>query len=341
MRTTVIPINELSDSLKQDWLSIQASNYNLAGPCFHPELFIAVGKSLPDIYTAIIKKEGKVMAFLPFLRNSKDPFIAKPIPFCDYQTIISSHQQHWKLSKILKNAGLNTWELDALVDFDNLTINKKACKILQSPRADLRNGFEKYSRSLRHKKIENSGLLRKRKLLERRIGPINFIPDCVDPKVIYRMLDWKKDRFNLSTEWKKLATELLEFLLTFQNDSFSGNLSALYVGDELLSAVFCLRFKEILYYLVISFNPLFLKYSPGSLLISHLITELHTLQCKILDFGPGGEQYKLEFSNSTLPFLSGTYKLNSIKEQIKSINWLYQSISPAVRFTRKIITYKH
>lgn len=340
MRVTVIPIKELTDDLKESWLKIQASNYNLAGPCFHPDLFIAIGKSLPNIYVSIVREQSNIMGFLPFLKNINDPCIAEPIPFCDYQAIISSQHQHWKINKILKGAGLNTWKLEALVDFDNLAINKKTCKIMESPRVDLRNGFKVYSESLKEKRTVNNGILRKRRLIERRIGPLNFVPVCNDINVIYRMLDWKKDRFNRSPEWKRLATELLEFIFSLSKDSFSGVLSALYAGDELLSSTFCLKYKNILYYLVVSLNPLFLKYSPGTLLISDLITELNTLQCEVLDFGPGGEPYKLEFSNNSLPFIAGAFKRNSFKEKIKSINWLYQGIVPVVRLRRRIISHK-
>jgi CelD/BcsL family acetyltransferase involved in cellulose biosynthesis len=337
MRVQVIPIKELSENLKKGWLSIQASNQDLTGPCFHPELFVAVGKFNPQVYVTVLCDGKKSLGFLPFQKDQRLS-IAKPIDFCDYDAIIGSKDDRWDIDKILKQSGLKGWEFKALTDFNKISTNNIHLEKKDSPRVDLTYGYEKYLDYQKQKKISYSNLMYKMRLLERNIGPIHFVPICNDVAVLHLMLSWKKQRYNCPSDWIDLATNLLEYLYYFKNSSLSGVLSVLYAGDDIIAAVFNLRYQGILHYLMPSFNPIFSKYSPGSLMAYYLISELHAFQCNILDFAPGAyRQYKWDFANSSLPIIRGTFKVHSFKEEIKSVKWLYQSIRPVVRIARKAV----
>jgi CelD/BcsL family acetyltransferase involved in cellulose biosynthesis len=339
MRVDVIPIRELSDGMKQKWLDIQASNPNLAGPCFHPELFMAAGNTLSNIFVIVLYNNNGPVGLLPFAKH-QGLSVAKRIHLCQYEAIISSPSQFWNMNKILRKSGLEAWEFKYLADFGNIKSKRGWFEKIDSPRVDLTNGYEKYLDYQNHRKISYENLMYKRRLLERRIGSIRFVPTCNDVGILHRTLSWKADQFDCNSDWLKWTTGMLEYIYFLKNSSLSGVLSTLYAGDDLVAAIFSLRSQGIMYLSIISFNPSFSKYSPGLLLLYYLISELHTFQCRILDFGPGAEQkYKWDFSNSTFPVISGNFEVSSIKKKIKSINWLYQGLLPLVRSGRKIIAH--
>jgi len=338
MKVTVIPIRELSESLKQSWLNIQASNPNLSGPCFHPELFIEVGKITPNAYIGIMYSGNRLLGFLPF-RLDKTSAIAKPIEFCYYETIIGPQHQNWDIDNILSKSGLNGWEFVALADFKHIRSASSQVERIDIPRVDLSCGIEKYLTILKERKIELDGLMVKKRELERKIGPIRFVSICDDVKALHLLLPWKIIRFKRDLDWVKNGTELLERLFYLPRSGFSGLLSVLYVGDDILSSQFCLRYQGIMQAYVIAFNPAYSKYSPGMLLLYYLISELQTLHCKILDLGAGGEKYKKDLANNFFPVIKGGFKTVTLKDKIKSVDWLYQGLFPLVQI-KKIIETK-
>ncbi len=337
MQATVIPIRELSKSLKQSWLDIQASNPNLAGPCFHPELFITVGNFDPNIHAVILREGKDILGFLPFFKDQKQ-LLASSIEFCYYQAIIGPPKQCWDIEEIFKKSGIRIWQFKALVDFEYIRSKRGKFEKISTARVDLTSGFEKYQDTMKYKKISYGNLRRKQQLLKRNVGPIRFVPFCNDAGVLHQILDWKISQFNRDLTWAKSVREVSEKLFYLKNDSFSGIVSALYAGDELLAGIFNLRYQGIMQAFIISHNQIFSKYSPGLILSYYLINELHTFQCKILDWGEGKQNYKWDFANSSLPIIQGNFKMDSLKEQIKSVNWLYKGLRPFVQIERKIKT---
>lgn len=325
MRVKVIPIKELSEDLKQRWLEIQSSNPNLSGPCFHPELFVSVGKFCPDVYVSLLHNGKDLCGFFPF-RKDRGGLIAKAIEFCDYEAIISSPHQYWNVDEILKKSGLSGWQFNSIVDFKNLKITDGNYKIILSLRADLTGGFEKYQTSLKNGRIKDRELSRQLRVLQRTIGPIRYIPVCSDIEVLRQALTWKTIRHNRDTEWEKMALGLLEYIYCLEEPSFSGALSALYVGDNLLAANFGIRYQGIMHGWMIAFNPNFPKYSPGIILLHYLLAQLDSLQCGILDFGRANSQYKHTLSNTSVPVMVGTVRTHTLKERIKPIHWIHRGI---------------
>ena len=98
MRAHSIPIKDLSEDMLNAWRRIQASTFYLRGPCFSPELFTTVAKYYDDIHVAVLLDDQEIIGFLPFLKDSKRS-LAKPVPMCDYQMIISSAHRQWDVEQ--------------------------------------------------------------------------------------------------------------------------------------------------------------------------------------------------------------------------------------------------
>ena len=337
MHVEVIPIKELSENLKQSWLDFQSSNPNLSRPCFHPELFIAAGEFIPNIYIALIYESNSLTGLLPF-QMDKSSSTAKPIEFCDYSAIIGPPSRCWDINVILKKAGLKVWEFRLLADFKNIKSKVNEYQTIVLPRVDLSGGFENYLTFQKQREISFKNIMYKKRIIERDIGSIRFIANCNDTEVFHRILQWKTIRHNRNLDWLRLATGILEHIYYLKESLLSGVLSALYADDNLLAGLFCLRYQGIMHLLIITFNPSFSKYSVGELIVYYQLSEFKKLQYQIFEFGSERGEYKWYFSNSTSTCIRGTFKANySFKERIKSIPWLYQGFLPLLRTERKIM----
>ncbi len=337
MRVEVIQINALSDSLKQDWLRIQASNPSFAGPFFHPELFLTVAKYYPDLYLAILYKDNIVSGFLPFKKDHRN-LVAKPIRFCNYEGIISSPEQYWDMNLILKLMGLRSWEFDAMVNFKNISSIRGEHKPSNSFNIDLTCGLEEYWNFIKNKKIELKTLITKQRSLENKVGALRFVASCDEIEVLYQFVKWISDRYKHDAAWLKETTSVLELIYQLKDPLFKGILSALYAGDELLAVNFALRCHEKLGGIFMAFNPNFPKYSVGIILLHELINNHKALGYNIYDLGPGNYQYKQDYSNRIVPIIEGDIRIDSLKEKIKSVDWLHQSLLPIARLKGKIVT---
>jgi len=336
MRIEVVPISELSEDMRNRWLEIQSFNSNLMGPCFHPDLFLAVGKFCQNVYVALLYEKNDLMGFLPYLRNRRLS-TAQTIDFCDYQAIIGPKSHHWEVEKILKRIGLRSWDCNSLVDYENIRSTRMHGEVRGAMRVDLSDGYDGYLLDKKQARVKFEGLARKKRSMEAGFGPIRFEPVCNDREVLHRMLSWKTIRHRRDLVWKKLATDLLEHFCYSNSSSIKGVLSALFVENRLLAAFFGMRYQGVLHSLVCAFNPDFEKFSPGLILWQNLISEHEQLQYRILDFGPSDHKYKRYFSNSTLPIVRGNFSGTSIKERIKSIGWLYQGLYPVVQGARRLL----
>ena len=179
--------------------------------------------------------------------------------------------------------------------------------------------------------------MRKKRAIERKLGAVSFVPDARDPKLIQQMTDWKVLSYKQEMDLGKLRTDLFEYIHQLEVPSFRGIISALYAGNQVLAIHFGIRYQHVLKGMVVSFNPEFEENSVGLLLLYHLIKEYEALDYNVLDFGPGEHSYKVNFTNSEVPVIQGTLRIDSLKQRVKSIRWLYRSLRPLAQIGRPLL----
>ena len=79
------------------------------------------------------------------------------------------------------------------------------------------------------------------------------------------------------------------------------HISALYLGDRILAVHWGEVFNGRFYYLMPSHDPEWEKYSPGRLLLEHLIEWSFTNNLDVFDFTVGGETYKYDWATHEMP----------------------------------------
>lgn len=161
--------------------------------------------------------------------------------------------------------------------------------------------FEKYLESIENKKFINEFLRLKNKLTTNHSVEIKvenndnytFLPN----KIIKEKIKYLKNN--------RIKTNLNNSLCSFYDDLFLNNknifIASIFIDKKLVSA--CINFvykNKFYYYMPIIFNKEFNKYSPGKLLIHHLIFWSFQNKLQFFDFGLGEENYKKYWSNEIL-----------------------------------------
>ncbi|HEX8847935.1 MAG TPA: GNAT family N-acetyltransferase [Gemmatimonadaceae bacterium] len=296
MRATVIPAAELSADLAATWRDTLASNALLSSPLLQPEIYRIIGRHYPRAMVAVADDaHGK--AFLPFARGLRLASFAESIPLCDYQTVVAPTGARIDLRALLRAAGLQTWTFDHLLANDALVGQTVTTYSEPSRRVVIPRGYEAYAQELKSAGKSGRNVRTKLNLLARDHGPLTFRMDSRDPRALHEVLEWKAARFEggPAPAWIRRT---LEDLLATREASLTGVLSTLHAGDSLVAAHFGVRSGTTLYYWFPGFNPGYGKYTPGWLLLLHMLQQLESLGCDMLDLGPGGENYKDYFSNS-------------------------------------------
>ncbi len=162
---------------------------------------------------------------------------------------------------------------------------------------ELRDGFTEY-REIRRRAGSNfvTKELRKRRKLEREIGPVRFVEHTLDPDAFTALLAWKSEQRRrtktvdiLQRGW---AVDALDRIRTIEMEGFSGCFSALYAGDHLLAVHLGMRSHGVLHHWFPAFDRAFGKYSPGILLLIEMTRAFADRGVTRIDLGKRGESYK-------------------------------------------------
>jgi len=96
-----------------------------------------------------------------------------------------------------------------------------------------------------------------------------------------------------------------------------------------------------------AFEPKYMKYSPGSLLLYFLARNGNDLGVRLIDLGPGVESYKDYFENASNPLAAGSFELpshitlaraisNRSQAQVRRSPILHRTLRPFVRGCRRL-----
>jgi hypothetical protein len=162
------------------------------------------------------------------------------------------------------------------------------------------SAFEKHVSA----KIGNLGpdSKRKRKKLERDLGPISFVFDDKRPEVFDACVRWKSSQY--------VATGLTDMFARAENVQMFRKLhakgalvvSSLSAGDTLLAVHFGGLADQRHYWWVPTYDPAHSKYSPGRLLLEAILQESHRLGHVEFDFLIGDEAYKWHYATHNRAF---------------------------------------
>ncbi len=313
MRTTVVPASELDlDHIKQ-WRSIQLGNSTLSSPYFCPEFTQLTASARNDVYVGIIEENEKIIGFFPHQKHSNKR--AGPVsgPLSDYHGLIIESDRRIEIKDLMKQCGLVEWAFNHLLasqsEFADFHENLDISYVI-----DLSEGVDQYMQ-IQSSSGSNlfSTIARKRRKLEREIGPIRFESEVTSAVVLQKVLEWKSQQYLgaditdiFSYPWTR---ELVTSIHKTQSQNFAGVLSALYAGNELIAGHIGMRSHQVWHWWFPSYSRGFSKYSPGSILLFEMIQNTRNGTMKSIDLGKDWDRYKEQFSNTSVKLAEGSVTL--------------------------------
>jgi CelD/BcsL family acetyltransferase involved in cellulose biosynthesis len=321
MRYELMRASEVDDGLAAAWLEILDANPDFHSPYFAPHFTQAVAAVRNDAYVTVMEDGARIAGFFPFQTSARHA--GRPIggAFSDYQAVIASSDAEWDVRDLLRESRLHVWEFDHLVRWQK-QFQPYHRAYSKSPLISL-NGASRIITIVSggHVRQEQAQASRRRRKLEREVGPLRFEPDLKEPGVLDRILEWKGHQFARSGasnpfcfQWTR---DLLHLILNTRSPLFSGAMSALFSGDTLLAAHLGMRFKRTLHYWFPAFNREFSMYSPGIVLFSYMVENAQNQGIGVLDLGKGDEEYKRRWSNQAVPLAEGYVELPSVQALLR------------------------
>ncbi len=140
----------------------------------------------------------------------------------------------------------------------------------------------------------------------------------------------RTNAFNIFSD--KRILNFYKNLLKDSNYKEITNLSILMLNDEVLALHLGFLSKKVFYYIMPTYNIGYLKYSPGRILLEHLIEWSFKNNVEFFDFCTGNEKYKFDWTNNSMKV--------SEKKIIKSFRGLFYFCIHEIFFKMKMIYKK-
>ena len=306
MKITCGAIEQLTADQLAAWSRFQSADPKLHSPYFRPEFAQAVETVRKDVEVAVLEVDGAPAGFWPFQRTRWNT--AKPVGgrMSDFQGVVGQKGLRWNAEELIRGCGLAAWDFDHLLAWQQ-SFRANHWKTAPSPYMDLSGGFNCY-RSTAHAQTISQAL-RKRRKLEREIGPLRLEAHTADPSIFKTLIYWKTKQYHSTGASNIFAlgwtVALLENIFCQQHESFSGVLTALYAGEQLAAVHFGMRSKHVLHCWFPAYNQSLHRYSPGLVLWIELARSAATLGIRRIDLGKGAEQYKSSLMSGSVDVAEG------------------------------------
>ncbi|GAB5443926.1 MAG: GNAT family N-acetyltransferase [Fuerstiella sp.] len=301
MATRIIRPFELTAHERSVWRSFLRQTKALKSPFFLPEFALAVGEVNPAARVIVVEEDGHPTAFLPLQFADHGEPVALGGSLNDYQGLIAAPDFRDAATEVLSAAGLSRFFCTKLLDWSS-SFKDDVVAVRPSPYIDLSEGYAAWESGLGSGR-QLKQMARKERKLIREHGRLRFEFHEPSAAVLRTLIDWKRRQYVRSGEHDVLADgwppQLLKRLLTLPDDCpLQPVLSTLYAGGKLVAAHYGLTGLGVFHCWFPVYNADFHRYSPGKLLLRHMLFHAPEYQLTRFDFGAGDEPYKYSFANA-------------------------------------------
>jgi CelD/BcsL family acetyltransferase involved in cellulose biosynthesis len=306
----VVEMAALDETLVARWQAIQDRIPAFASPFLGPGWARLVADCGRTVRVAILRRNGVAAGFFPFelVRAGH----GKPVGtvFCDYQAVVVEPDVAWDVETLLSACGLRRWDFDHLLK-DQAPFARYHLRHDFSPVMDLSSGFEAYRRRLAaEKRRQLTQAARRRRQIQRALGPVTFTAHDPDADILDRLLalkgaQWASNGWSgrFEAPWERALTAGL--MLT-DTPAFGGLLSVLSAGRQPLAIHLGPRSRTIWHYWITAYDPTAARFSPGIVLLEQMAQAAPSLGLGAIDLGKGNCSYKCRFMTEAVPLAEGT-----------------------------------
>lgn len=162
-------------------------------------------------------------------------------------------------------------------------------------------GFDSWDAFTNHVRSRRSNIFsdakRRRRKLEKDIGPIKFTWHDTRPEAFFSCMKWKSEQYLTSKD----SFNKPENVLFFEELAKNGLLvvSSLAAGDKILAAHLGAFWQGRCYWWIPAYDSQYAAYSPGRLMMQSMMEYSYQDGHKEFDFLIGGEDYKWDYATHT------------------------------------------
>jgi CelD/BcsL family acetyltransferase involved in cellulose biosynthesis len=194
---------------------------------------------------------------------------------------------------------------------------------------DLEAGYPAYIARRKQKGVQEiDNTLRKSRKLQREVGDLRFVVNDESDDAWRKLVEWKNAQYRESNVVEALnctwVANTLTALRKTNSGHFSGLLSSLYAGDNLLAVHFGLATETVWHYWFPAYDLTFQKYSAGLILLLKMAEYGAANNIKMIDLGRGQSRYKSAFADNEIELCEGSIERAA-------------SLSGALRLVRKAV----
>ena len=342
---------ELTESEIARWIALQEADPEVASAFFRPEYAIAVEEARGNVELVLLREDGHLVGVLPFERNSRNVGRAVAWRLSDCHGLVSRLGLNWSPAELVRAAGLVAWKFDHLIASQE-PFRRYHHWIDDAPYMDLRGGYDVYCAQREAATTWIRQGERKKRKLERNVGPVRFEFSTLDGLALEKLLEWKSRQIAkwelydvFRVDW---VVRLLEALQHARSPGFAGALSALYAGEHLAAVHFGLKSHRHFCAWIPTHNPELAVYSPGLLLHLELAKCAAEGGYERIDLGRGLNDLKRSLASGNIRLAIGAVDtrpaiamLSRLSQKVLRIlpTSRLRNFSPAVaalRFARRI-----
>ena len=279
----------------QRWAALQKSDCALASPFFSLE-FARLAARLRPVELAVIEVDQRIAGFWAFEQRSMGLAVPLAFPISDYHGPLLAPDCELSASQLLRACRRQLYWFAGLPAKQRLFAAFHS-RVEPSP-------------IVRTQRLGLSDQRRKWRRLGREVGDVRFELNCRDPRVLDRLIVWKRakaartgvpDLFD--DPWTRT---FLHELHRSAHGELRAWLSVLWAGEQPVAGHFGIASTRAWHWWFASYDPDYGRHSPGLLMLHAMLEAAPAQGIEWLDFGPGAEEFKHRYANDSIPVAFGT-----------------------------------
>ena len=305
MKIDVVRPQELSTGAIARWAALQACSPEFDSPFLSPYWARAVAHAQGErssLKTLILSDDAGGEPW-GFFAARTGPFTAMPVgaPMNDCQAVVAEPGREIDPVRLVQALGVGRLDFNHMLASQSAFIGH-AQGVDGSWIIDVGQGYAAYEAS---KKAEGVSALketdRKRRKVEREVGPITFQAFSRSQVDFDQLVKWKREAWKATSQTDIFSVawtqSLVNDLFASRDPDFGGVLFTLHFGDRLVAAQFDLRGRHTVHSWLIGHDAAMERYSPGMILFQAILRWMDETPYSRLDLGCGDYRFKREFAN--------------------------------------------
>jgi CelD/BcsL family acetyltransferase involved in cellulose biosynthesis len=306
VRVTIVRPGDLGPSEASLWALFQKSSPELQNPFFSLTFAQTVDRYRPNSRVAVVEDDGAIQAFLPFDLGPRRIGVPIGDPMNNLQGFISEGGATIDARRVIRKAGLRGWRFTAAPAGQGaLAAHHYEGTLVEASLVDLSDGYEPYLAGLSKKFLSDYN--RKRRALERDLGPLSLEWGATELEPVRRLMDWKSARYGGARVLfaEAAARSIVEELRVSASEDCRGVVNVLRAGDQVVAICINLACPGVLCGWFMAYDHDLKKYSPGTTVMIATFEEAGRRHITRIDMGAGQDSYKSRVTNASYPVAGG------------------------------------